>query len=224
MILCVPTGAVEDTGRDIVEEQGTLKAGGMEEQGIWLSFCAAICCSSNNCKFARKTSMLMFIKYWARATDSLFPVILIVRSKFAGASRSSQLEIRIIAPESCLISATFDPPFPIMHPMSSFGTVISCVCCWAGDLVWPDSTARAAGLIIPFPRGFPPLIALIGRPTFASCAWEIVWLCTIACEGWNSWGRLFTPPDKLATVTALRGVYGTVTPFGGDSDMITHIW
>ena len=58
MILCVPTGAVEDTGRDIVEEQGTLKAGGMEEQGIWLSFCAAICCSSNNCKFARKTSML----------------------------------------------------------------------------------------------------------------------------------------------------------------------
>jgi len=48
---------VDDIGRDIVEEQGTFKAGGME-QGIWLSFCAAICCSSNNCKFARKTSML----------------------------------------------------------------------------------------------------------------------------------------------------------------------
>jgi len=124
MIRCVPAGADDDIGMDIVEEQGTFKAWGMEH-GIWLSFCAAICCSSNNCKFARKTSMLIFIKYCARATDSLFPVILIVRSRFAGASLSSQLEIRIIAPESCLISATFDPPFPIMQPISSFGTVIS---------------------------------------------------------------------------------------------------
>ena len=47
-------------------------------------------------------SYLIFIKYCARATDSLFPVILIVRSRFAGASLSSQLEFRIIAPESCL--------------------------------------------------------------------------------------------------------------------------
>ena len=46
----------------------------------------------------------MLMRYWARATDSLFPVMLIVRSRLAGASRSSQLEIRIIAPDSCLKS------------------------------------------------------------------------------------------------------------------------
>lgn len=45
---------------------------------------------------------LMLIRYCARATDSVLPVMLIVRSKFAGASRSSQFEIRIMAPESCL--------------------------------------------------------------------------------------------------------------------------
>ena len=44
----------------------------------------------------------MLIKYWANATDSVFPVMLIVLSRLAGASRSSQFEIRIIAPESCL--------------------------------------------------------------------------------------------------------------------------
>ena len=49
-----------------------------------------------------RASYLMFIKYWASATDSLFPVMLMVRSRLAGASRSSQFEIRIIAPESCL--------------------------------------------------------------------------------------------------------------------------
>ena len=48
------------------------------------------------------SAYLMLIKYWASATDSVFPVMLIVLSRLAGASRSSQFEIRIIAPESCL--------------------------------------------------------------------------------------------------------------------------
>ena len=118
----------------------------------------------------------MFIRYCASATDSAFPVIVMVRSIFVlfpltFGSRSSQFDMRIIAPLSCLqvqngingmhqaikstsklqffrnlcqsnavksyyklkksylISAIFDPPLPMMHPMSSLGTVISCVCC-----------------------------------------------------------------------------------------------
>ena len=47
----------------------------------------------------------MLIKYCARATDSVFPVMLMVLSRLAGASLSSQFEIRIIAPESCLRSS-----------------------------------------------------------------------------------------------------------------------
>ena len=122
-------------------------------------------------------SYLMFIRYCASATDSAFPVIVMVRSIFVlfpltFGSRSSQFDMRIIAPLSCLqvqnfingmnktinstsklrffrnlcqsnavtylyklktrsylISAIFDPPLPMMHPMSSLGTVISCVCC-----------------------------------------------------------------------------------------------
>ena len=109
------------------------------------------------------STYLMLIRYWARATDSAFPVMVMVRSRLAGASRSSQLEIRIMAPESCLqwsdcnkyvlsshlsaphlISATLDPPLPMMQPMSSLGTVISWVCCWAAWLrAWPVSRARA---------------------------------------------------------------------------------
>ena len=42
-----------------------------------------------------------------------------------------------------LISATLDPPLPMMQPISSLGTVISWVCCWAGFLFWPVSRARA---------------------------------------------------------------------------------
>ena len=45
---------------------------------------------------------LMLIRYWARATDSQFPLMVMVRSRLAGASRSSQLEIRIMAPLICL--------------------------------------------------------------------------------------------------------------------------
>ena len=44
----------------------------------------------------------MLMRYCARATDSLFPVMVIIRSKFAGASRSSELEILIMAPDNCL--------------------------------------------------------------------------------------------------------------------------
>ena len=45
---------------------------------------------------------LMLMRYWARATDSQFPLMVIVRSRLAGASLSSQFEIRIIAPLICL--------------------------------------------------------------------------------------------------------------------------
>ena len=127
---------------------------------------------------------LIFIRYCARATDSAFPVIVIVRSMFVLlpltllGSRSSQLDILIIAPLSCLknvfinldflgdwtfykiqkiktstfeiesylISAIFEPPFPMIQPISSFGTVISWVCwvvcglpCWW----WPANAANA---------------------------------------------------------------------------------
>ena len=44
----------------------------------------------------------MLMRYWARATDSQFPVMVMVLSRLAGASLSSQLEMRIMAPESCL--------------------------------------------------------------------------------------------------------------------------
>lgn len=45
---------------------------------------------------------LMLIKYWARDTESWLPVIVIVRSVLALPSRSSQFEIRIMAPLICL--------------------------------------------------------------------------------------------------------------------------
>ena len=45
---------------------------------------------------------LMLMRYWARATDSQLPLMVIVRSRLAGASLSSQFEIRIIAPLICL--------------------------------------------------------------------------------------------------------------------------
>lgn len=70
---------------------------------------------------------LMLIKYWASATASGFPLIVIVRSVLPP-SRSSQFEIRIMAPEIWRISAILVPPLPIMQPIKSFGTVISCCC------------------------------------------------------------------------------------------------
>lgn len=69
----------------------------------------------------------MLIKYWANATASGLPLIVIVRSVFPP-SRSSQLLMRIMAPDIWRISAILVPPFPIMHPIKSFGTVISCCC------------------------------------------------------------------------------------------------
>lgn len=103
---------------------------------------------------------LILMRYWANATASGFPVMVMVRS-VAPPSLSSQLLIRIIAPLICLncgkekvchyeskwaekhdggtvyeikrkssylISAIFVPPFPMMQPISSLGTVISWVC------------------------------------------------------------------------------------------------
>lgn len=75
-----------------------------------------------------RCTYLMFIKYWARATESAFPLIVIVLSVLPP-SRSSQFEIRIIAPDIWRISAILVPPLPMIQPIKSFGTVISC-CCW----------------------------------------------------------------------------------------------
>merc|ERR1719361_1285255 len=116
----------------------------------------------------RAAAYLMLIKYWAKATDSVLPVMLMVRSRLAGASRSSQFEIRIIAPESCLISATFDPPLPMMQPISSLGTVISWVCWLLAERPWPLSMASAAGLRRLEARGF-PFKPLICKPIFPIC-------------------------------------------------------
>lgn len=100
--------------------------------------------------YAAHKTYLMFIRYWANATASGFPDIVIVRS-VTPLSRSSQFDMRIIAPEICLISAIFVPPLPIMHPINSFGTVISCVCwfefCWFREVevrnCEPASAAKA---------------------------------------------------------------------------------
>lgn len=94
---------------------------------------------------------LMLMRYCANATASGFPVMVIVRS-VAPPSLSSQLLILIMAPEIWRISAILVPPLPMMHPISSFGTVISCVwlfaagCCLFVLLVrsWlPASAANA---------------------------------------------------------------------------------
>ena len=42
-----------------------------------------------------------------------------------------------------LISATLEPPLPMMQPMSSLGTVISWVCWALGLRVWPAPVSRA---------------------------------------------------------------------------------
>ena len=51
--------------------------------------------------FVFKTHLIL-IRYCARATDSALPVIVMVRSILLPDSRSSQFEIRIMAPLSCL--------------------------------------------------------------------------------------------------------------------------
>ena len=57
---------------------------------------------------------------------------------------------------------------------------------------------------------------------FTCCAWEMVWVGRMAWEEGKMVGRgrlLMLPTPTLFspdTVTAFRGVYGTVTPFGGD--------
>lgn len=41
------------------------------------------------------------MRYWARATDSAVPVMVMVRSELL--SRSSQFDMRIMAPLNCLV-------------------------------------------------------------------------------------------------------------------------
>lgn len=95
----------------------------------------------------------MLIRYCASATESGFPEIVMVLSEFP-LSRSSQFEMRIIAPDICRISAIFVPPLPMMQPINSFGTVMLCVwwfwfccCCWFLDDVrnWEPAKAASAG-------------------------------------------------------------------------------
>lgn len=92
----------------------------------------------------------MLIKYWASATASGLPLMVIVRSVLPP-SRSSQFEIRIMAPEIWRISAILVPPLPMMQPIKSFGTVISCCCVLVCVRLWvvrncePARAASAAG-------------------------------------------------------------------------------
>lgn len=73
--------------------------------------------------------ILVLIRYWARAICSIDPLIVITRSWWVPSSVvSSNLDIVISAPVSCLISAIFVPPLPITQPISSLGTVSSCSC------------------------------------------------------------------------------------------------
>ena len=59
----------------------------------------------------------MLMRYWAKATLSAFPLIVMVLSRFAGASLSSQFEILIIAPLICLegkqANWIFSPTVPL---------------------------------------------------------------------------------------------------------------
>lgn len=92
---------------------------------------------------------LMLMRYCANATESGLPEIVMVLSELP-LSRSSQFEMRIIAPEICRISAILVPPLPMMQPISSFGTVMLCVwwfwlcCCWFLDAVRNCEPANAA--------------------------------------------------------------------------------
>lgn len=101
-----------------------------------------------------RSTHLILMRYCANATASGFPVMVIVRS-VAPPSLSSQLLIRIMAPEIWRISAILVPPFPMMQPISSFGTVISCVwlfaagCCLFVLLVRSWLPANAANAMRP---------------------------------------------------------------------------
>lgn len=95
---------------------------------------------------------LILMRYCANATESGFPVIVIVRS-VAPPSLSSQLLILIMAPEIWRISAILVPAFPMIQPINSLGTVISCVwllaagCCLFVLLVRNWLPAKAASAV-----------------------------------------------------------------------------
>lgn len=67
--------------------------------------------------------MLVLMRYWARLMASGVPEIVTVLSL----DPSSELDILIVAPDSCLISLILAPPFPITQPIRSLGIVISVV-------------------------------------------------------------------------------------------------
>ena len=100
-----------------------------------------------------------------------------------------------------LISATLEPPLPMMQPMSSLGTVISWLCCPLGLRVWPApvSSARAATL-----HSQVRLAVMFGiiweEPLLKCCRSEMcplaleksqkrLW-CYVTFHGWQCcWGR-----------------------------------
>lgn len=86
-------------------------------------------------------------------------------------SRSSQLEIRIMAPDIWRISAILVPPLPMMQPIRSFETVISCCCCWA----------RFAGFAV---RSCDPARAAKAAGAEPRLDWKSVW--HLAAEALNS--------------------------------------
>lgn len=77
----------------------------VDEILIWSSFFGSLIRVNHYSKLKNKNSSyshLILIKYWAMATDSLLPVMVIVRSTFSLLFLSSQLDILIKAPLICL--------------------------------------------------------------------------------------------------------------------------
>jgi hypothetical protein len=67
--------------------------------------------------------MLVLIRYCAKFIDSGVPEMATALSL----EPSSEFEILMVAPDSCLISLILAPPFPIIQPIKSFGILISVV-------------------------------------------------------------------------------------------------
>lgn len=84
-------------------------------QKMWVDFPL----KSSRFFFAKFLAYLMLIRYCARATDSALPEMVIVRSIFPPDSRSSQLEIRIIAPLNCLQEKLCEILSPCLHIICS---------------------------------------------------------------------------------------------------------
>ena len=88
-------------------------------------------------KLVRRENLFAHLNLWTRITS-------VFRLSHGRETTTCSIHISDFIQYSYLISAILDPPFPIIHPMSSLGTVISCVCCEDWGRFWcPVSAARA---------------------------------------------------------------------------------